>query len=96
MNSVNMPGFTAEATLYRTKGRYQTTGPSSTKGNGAIQPAFCACLISCSIHFGCRKICHCRPDPIAIDLGFIPDPGPMDVTNIDLSEVSNAGVFAIS
>ncbi len=35
---MNMPGFTAEATLYRESGQYRTAG-AHTRADGAIQPA---------------------------------------------------------
>ncbi len=82
MNTLSMPGFTAEAALYRTKGHYRMMGSTGAKGNGTIQPAFCVCLISCSLHYGCRKSCHCEPDLMATEPGYVPDPDLMDETSI--------------
>jgi hypothetical protein len=65
MNTISTPGFSAEASLYRTSGRHRTAETFSHAG-GTIQPAFgrndCYwdCLSNCDDHsYYCSVNCRC-------------------------------------
>src|SRR5262249_59259566 len=83
-NKMNMPGFTAQASLYKTSTRYQMRG-TALQANGAIHPAFVICIPWCvkvGKFYLCYKICKYIPDPIydpwkigpEPDLGLEPSP----------------------
>jgi len=57
-----LPGFTAEASLYRTPAHYRTTGRSSLVGGSAIVPQMAAGLGLSSAELAwCRLAClYCR------------------------------------
>jgi hypothetical protein len=48
MNTMTMPGFTAESSVYRTSRHYQMTAGVAAHGN-VVQPQLCdtQCLLSC-------------------------------------------------
>jgi len=78
MNTINIPGFTAEAALCRTSTHYRMR-VAATQANGAVQPAFLICFPVCRFtHWGyfCQKECHWIPDPIYIPPFKIPQPDP--------------------
>jgi hypothetical protein len=75
---MNIPGYTAEATLYRTSAHYRMR-ESPTRANGAIQPAFWYCFPYCvPTKWGhlCAKLCYWFPDPVIIDPSKVPLPDP--------------------
>ena len=79
MNAKTMPGYTAEASLYRTSTRYRMS-QTATQVDGGIRPAFCVCFPVCFTFHGikfCTTQCHCVKDPIydPYKLGPSPDPG---------------------
>jgi hypothetical protein len=62
---MNIPGFTAEASLYRDSGQYQMAG-AHTHADGAIQPAisrsncYWDCMASCDdLAYYCSVNCSC-------------------------------------
>ncbi len=78
MNTINMPGFTAESSVYRTSGHYQMTAGFDANG-GVVQPQ--ACDADCARECGegecgdltgrqrlqclrqCFNRCGCGPQP---------------------------------
>lgn len=77
MNTMHMPGFTAEVSLYETSNRYHMIG-AINQGDGTVQPAqngsedpFCltrcfrACIESGGSGFQCILECRneCNPQP---------------------------------
>jgi hypothetical protein len=60
---MNMPGFTAETSLYRESGRYRMAG-AYTHADGAIQSA----IYRDYSYASCRSYCRdfCWPDPVGL------------------------------
>jgi hypothetical protein len=77
MNTINMPGFTAESSVYRTSGLYQMTAAFDSNG-GVIRPQACdvGCMEECvpgcedligrlraQCIIGCSRGCGCIQPP---------------------------------
>lgn len=78
MNTMKMPGFTAESSVYRTSGHYRMTSAFDANG-GIIRPQVCDrdCAAECVSEvcndlagrerlqcvIGCRRGCGCVPRP---------------------------------
>jgi hypothetical protein len=60
-NEMNIPGFTAEASLYQTHGHYRVAGaPNNFAGGEEILPQLCVGLSSGELYW-CRLFCaYCR------------------------------------
>jgi hypothetical protein len=59
MSRINIPDFTAEASLAATRGRYGTAGMGAgPDGSGAVVPQFSWCFIS-NIYPGTLRCCNC-------------------------------------
>jgi|ERR1700741_3398324 hypothetical protein len=56
MNTMNIPGFTAEASVWRTIGRYEMGG-ATVQDDGTVHPAQQACPPRCiqECEFGCQR-----------------------------------------
>lgn len=61
---MNMPGFTAEASVYKTKGRYMSVGSHGASGRSGVVQSAQGDVCGCSHLSGCaRKRCYCEcPD----------------------------------
>jgi hypothetical protein len=78
MNTINMPTFTAEASLYRTSGDYNT-GWSANQINGAVYPAqlvrpIGSCLCRSVGPFTGLERCSCCDIVVRNPLGPRPQP----------------------
>jgi len=59
MNRINIPEFTAEASLAATRGRYGTAGiHAAHDADGAVVPQFSWCFVS-NIYPGVKRCCTC-------------------------------------
>jgi hypothetical protein len=54
MNAINMPGFTAETSVYQTSRHYRMT-EASALGGGAIRPS----LLDRRCYTACKSTCYC-------------------------------------
>ncbi len=58
---MKMPGFTAEASLYKIDDRYHGVFTAPIDGMQVLpqySPCHWVCLITCGLRTGCHKICH--------------------------------------
>ena len=61
MNTIIMPGFTAEASLLGPSEQYHTLGGSAARiGGGVVLPQFSWCFTS-NIYPGVQRCCYCNP-----------------------------------
>jgi hypothetical protein len=86
---MNMPGFTAEASLYKIRGHYLTGAPSNLEGGWGVLPQVqddtiwttdkicevCGCKVS-----GFQCDCGLRPDPKKVEC--IKNGGPSKVVSV--------------
>ena len=82
MNAMNMPGFTAESSLYKTSGHYRSGRPAASLSDAVI-PAIPMCrncdyiLDQCEIHGGRpRAVCGACAIGYCYDEPPMPDPYP--------------------
>jgi hypothetical protein len=72
MNTMNMPGFTAEASVYKTKGRYYTTSISHellSMSEGVELAGTCTCTAPGCDNPTCSCTCPPPQDPCQIKCG---------------------------
>jgi hypothetical protein len=80
MSTMNMPGFTADRSLFSSASYYRGSG-ISRQTDGSIQPAGMFCYLSWEIRCDlthCYRVRHCFhiPDLVQQFPPIIPQPGP--------------------
>ena len=97
---MNLPGFTAEASLYKTRGHYLTGAPDDSGGGRGVLPQLqddtiwttdkiceaCGCTVS---GFQCN--CGLRPDPKKVEC--IKNGGPSKVVSVLGFFDAGGGIF---
>lgn len=66
---MNMPGFTAEASLYQTSERYQQQATGNIRSDAGVVPAQLGGLDCVCLYVGGQWQCFCEPGP---DFGPLP------------------------